>query len=80
MNIPIDETTLHTWFERDRAHVELRHTATERTIVEWWDEAVAEAQENGFLPRVCFCHCQHNQCSLHEAVYEYAEEREMLTA
>lgn len=40
---------LHTWFERDRAHVELRDTTTNKTIVEWWDEEVFEAIEDGFL-------------------------------
>ncbi len=38
-----------TWFERDRAHVDLMYADTEETIVEWWDEAVEEAIEDGFL-------------------------------
>ena len=42
-------TELHTWFERDRAHVELRNADTDKTIIEWWDDAVAEAVEDGFL-------------------------------
>jgi len=39
----------HTWFERDRAHVELRNEDTDETIAEWWDEAVHEAVEDGYL-------------------------------
>lgn len=42
-------TELHTWFERDRAHVELRDSIRQQMIIEWWDEAVAEAVEDGFL-------------------------------
>ncbi len=44
----IETTTLHTWFEHDRAHIELRGFDGE-TLVEWWDEAVQEAQTDGFL-------------------------------
>jgi hypothetical protein len=42
-------TSIHTWFERDRQHVELRDKLTDETIVEWWDDAVTEAVEDGFL-------------------------------
>lgn len=43
---------LNTWFERDRQHVEVVDAATEsRTIVEWWDEDVTQAVEDGFLDR-----------------------------
>ena len=42
-----------TWFERDRAHVALyfgtKDDGNADAIVEWWDEAVAEAVEDGFL-------------------------------
>jgi hypothetical protein len=38
---------VYTWFERDRQHVELRKD--EKTILEFWDEAVSEAVEDGFL-------------------------------
>ena len=41
-------TKLATWFERDRAHVDLQ-TLDGATIIEWWDEAVHEAVEDGFL-------------------------------
>ena len=42
---------LNTWFERDRAHVELRDADTQETILEFWDDAVSEAIEDGFLDR-----------------------------
>ena len=41
-------TTIETWFERDRSHVELR-TLDGTTIIEWWDEAVKDAVMDGFL-------------------------------
>lgn len=47
--LDIEDTYLETWFERDRAHVDLRRKSNDETIVEWWDEAVAEAIEDGFL-------------------------------
>lgn len=40
---------LYTWFERDRAHVEIRDETTQKTIIEWWDDAVGDAIEDGFL-------------------------------
>ena len=43
---------LLTWFERDRAHVQLVDAATEqRSIMEWWDDDVTQALEDGFLDR-----------------------------
>ena len=44
-----EETEIYTWFERDRAHVELRDMRDKKTLVEWWNEAVKEAVEDGFL-------------------------------
>lgn len=61
-HISIGETELHTWFERDRAHVELRLKATDETIIEWWDESVNEAIEDGFL----------NPRDYHSSAFEYA--------
>ena len=58
----IDETELLTWFERDRAHVELRNKLDDSTIVEWWDENVADAIEDGFL----------NPRDYHSSAYDYA--------
>ena len=40
---------LHAWIERDRAHVELRDATTNETILEWWDDEVYQAIEDGFL-------------------------------
>lgn len=61
---PISGTEMHTWFERDRAHVELRDKRTGETIIEWWDEAVNEAVEDGFLtPR-----------DWHGSAYQYAQD------
>jgi hypothetical protein len=38
---------IETWFERDRAYVGLYVGDT--VVLEWWDEAVFEAVEDGFL-------------------------------
>lgn len=43
-----DSTEVDTWFERDRQHVDLRWKDGQ-TIVEWWDEDVTQAVEDGFL-------------------------------
>ena len=68
MLIPFSDTELHTWFERDRAHVELRDSVTDKTVVQWWDEEVSEAVEDGFLdPR-----------NYHRSAFEYAEQMNML--
>jgi hypothetical protein len=50
MAIDLLETTIHTWFERDRAHVRLDRKDGD-TIVEWWDGAVTEAVRDGVLRR-----------------------------
>jgi len=57
----IEETKLETWFERDRAWVSLQ-TLADETIVEWWDSAVSEAIEDGFLDARHF----------HETAFAYA--------
>ena len=74
--IPLKDTEIHTWFERDRAHVELRHIETQETIAEWWDEAVTQALEDGFLsagrgPRP-------SEDAYWRSAYEYAESVGML--
>ncbi len=66
--VNIDCTELLTWFERDRAHVELRSKLDDKTIVEWWDDAVSEAIEDGFL----------ESRNYHQTAYDYAKERGML--
>lgn len=58
----VDDTTINTWFERDRAHVELRDPMN-RTIIEWWDGEVNQAVEDGFL----------NPKHWHQSAFEYAQ-------
>jgi hypothetical protein len=43
------EVKVYTWFERDRAHVELRNEDTDETILEFWDDDVNQAVEAGIL-------------------------------
>jgi len=45
----VKRARLYTWFERDRAHVEIRDEDTEETIYELWDEDVYSAIEDGFI-------------------------------
>lgn len=54
-------TKVTTWFERDRAHVALVSKDEQTTLIEWWDEAVDQAIEDGFLDRR----------KLHESALEY---------
>lgn len=42
-------TSLQTWFERDRCMVELTDASTGRVLLEVWDENVHELVEAGFL-------------------------------
>ena len=53
-----------TWFERDRAHVSLVDKKTEQdTIIEWWDEEVSQAIEDGFL----------SSRNYHQSAFDYAK-------
>ena len=61
MTYTVYNTILNTWFERDRSHVELRDKF-DNTIVEWWDDAVQEAIDDGFL----------KASDLHNSAIEYA--------
>lgn len=72
LNITISDTIIGEWHERDRNHVALYMKVGEDgygdTIMDWWDEAVVQAVEDGFIdPR-----------RLHESVFEYAEQMGML--
>ena len=67
-HIEFSDTELHTWFERDRQHVELRSKLNEETICEWWDDDVSQALEDGFL----------NQRDLHWSAYQYAQDMGLL--
>ena len=44
-----DQCDVSTWFERDRQHVHLFCGDENTTVLEWWDEEVSEAVEDGFL-------------------------------
>ena len=46
---PAEDCELHTWFERDRQHVELRLRGSDDTLIEFWDDAVTQAVEDGYL-------------------------------
>lgn len=48
-NYSDDKYSVQTWFERDRSHVELHNDTTDETVVEWWDDEVQEAIDDGFL-------------------------------
>ena len=59
--VALEDTEIETWFERDRQHVELRYKDAGETIMEWWDEAVTEAVEDGFL----------DPKNWHQSAYDY---------
>lgn len=72
----IETTEISVWCERDRAHVELMDIETQRTIVEWWDEAVEEAIIDGFLeldPPGVRHDSQRQGGRLHRSAYDYAQ-------
>jgi len=68
--VPFKHTTLSTWFERDRAHVALTHKLTDKTLIQWWDEDVESAVEDGYL----------DPKDYHGSAYAQAEEHGMLDA
>jgi hypothetical protein len=72
VEVGIDDTDLETWFERDRAHVDLRDKDG-NTIYEWWDDAVEQAIQDGFL-RMHPMGGRRGERALHESAFEYAEE------
>lgn len=49
--LKIDDNNIgvETWFERDRKHVEIHDKRNDKTILQFWDEAVDQAVEDGFL-------------------------------
>lgn len=57
-----EDTECQTWFERDRACVELRSKLDDATIIEWIDDDVLQAVEDGFL----------NPRDYHGSAYDYA--------
>lgn len=48
-----ENTTIETWFERDRQYIGLcdksKDSTTNNTVAEWWDGDVTELVEDGFL-------------------------------
>lgn len=44
-----NEVDVSTWVERDRASVAVQEAKTGKVLVEWWDEDVAAAVEDGFF-------------------------------
>lgn len=60
---PFEKTTINTWFERDRSYVGLEDLKG-NTIVEFWDDEVADMIESGYL----------NPKNLHKSCYEYAKD------
>jgi hypothetical protein len=71
--IAIGSTVLDTWFERDRQHVCLSRRQADGsaggTIIEWWDGAVTEAVDDGFL----------NPRNYHASAFEYARSHGLLS-
>ncbi len=63
-----NNTTVHQWFERDRAHVEIRDISTDVTIFELWDDAVEQFIEDGF---------KHQGISWHAALVDYANSHDL---
>jgi len=59
----------NTWFERDRAYVGLEDEDSGKTIIEFWDEEVEQAIEDGFL----------NPKDYYNSLIEYALEMKLLT-
>jgi len=63
----VSNTELDTWSERDRDYVILKTKHSGNSIMEWWDEAVGEAIEDGFLGR--------DKRNWHQDAVDYANER-----
>ena len=62
-----DNTSLQTWFERDRSMVALSDASTGRVVLEVWDEDVHALVEDGFL----------NPRDWHGSAVEYANSLEI---
>ncbi|MDD5511553.1 MAG: hypothetical protein PHI12_12195 [Dehalococcoidales bacterium] len=72
-----DDVEIHTWQERDRAHVEIRDKRNDETVMEWWDEAVSEMFEDGFfkggMPREHWWGSESPSGEFEKSVLDYAE-------
>lgn len=72
----ISETELHVFQERDRLVIELRHSETEQTLIEWIDNEAYEAIEDGFIDtsEAIFGNIDRHVRQLgamHRSIYEY---------
>ena len=64
----LEDLELHTWFERDRALVELRDKKTDETVFEVWDDDCRGLIEDGFLdPR-----------DFKQSAFDYAQSLELI--
>lgn len=66
-----ENTELDVWSERDRNYVILKDKASGKSIMEWWDEDVHEAVEEGFLTM------GKGKDRLHQDAVDYANERQL---
>lgn len=48
-NILFNNTLISMWFERGGGYVELSNKRTGKTIIQWVDDEIQEAVEDGFL-------------------------------
>jgi len=67
--LKLDDTELDSWFERDRGYIGLRDLRTGNMVIEWRDDELKHAIEDGFLPS--FSRWSHD--ATHEAAYDYAK-------
>jgi len=67
-----DDYKVHTWFERDRAHVELRNETLDQTVIEFWDKDVEQAVEDGFLDLK-------NKTKTLDSLMKYAYDRHLIS-
>jgi len=67
----VNNTELKEWSERDRNSVVLEDKRTGNSIMEWWDEDVHQAVEDGFLTM------GKGKDRLHQDAVDYANERQM---
>ncbi len=67
------ELDINCWAERDRQSIVVNDLATDRTVVEWWDESVSQMFENGFFKSGFD---NHGNCSreMQKSVIKYMDE------
>lgn len=72
------DVEIHTWFERDRQHIEIRDKKTDKTLAEWWDDAVTEMFEDGFFKPGTIRHEGMSGREFENSILEYAEDMGIL--